>query len=162
MKNSRGTTVLELLCAIAFLAIILMVLAALYSLSVKQYVDMDNSLLAQYSIRQAKAQIVGDIVQCRCWYIDPVNTERLNLWLPETGDYRSADETKVSYYLSGDQLMRRQVSSAGTNTIPVASNISLFSFAEKTGQEGSLEIHIHSSCGNKTGKVTTFISKKTE
>lgn len=151
----------ELLCALAVCALILAVIMMLYTLACKQYQHLDQHLTAQYAARHTRDHLVKDLRQCHYYQIDS-HQRRLDLWLPED-PYQDDVFSKVTYYLSGDQVIRRHVQSNGKmNYVPIASHLTDLRFLQSNRAQDLIQIYIQVHCGGAEAQTQLLSSKRVE
>ncbi|HHW61520.1 MAG TPA: hypothetical protein GX404_06410 [Syntrophomonadaceae bacterium] len=161
MKKVSGSMLVELLGVLAVCSLILVIVITLYTLAGKQYQGLDHHLNAQYAVRHTRDHLLKDLRQCYQYQIDS-QQGRLVLWLPEE-PYQDDAFSKVTYYLSGDQLVRRHVQSNGKiNHVPIASHLSDLRFIQSSHAEDLIQIQIHARCGRAEAQTRLVSSKRVE
>lgn len=124
-EREKGTTLLEILIALALVSIVVSGLFSVYWAGNNAFARQSDSSDAQYCARTAMQWIVRDIAGSLKSEGSPaLNSDLLNLYIPVAG---VAEPQEIAYFLSEDNLRR--------NNLPVMNNINYLNFQREAGKE---------------------------
>ena len=121
----KGTTLLEILIALALVSIVASGLFSVYWASHSAFERQSGRSDAQYCARTAMQWIVRDIVGSLKSEGSPaLNSDRLLLFIPAAG---AAEPQEVAYFLDGTNLRR--------GNLAIMNNINYLNFQREAGKE---------------------------
>jgi len=147
-RLSRGTTLVELVLALAFSALVMSGLIAVYWSGSRIFAEQAAYTDAQYSVRSSVQQMGQDIRSASALEILD-NGAQLRL-TTVTGEL-------VRYYLYDQQLFWEGISNRGTVRLPIAENINHLHFSVMTSL---VTININAIVAGKTYQLTTGVNSR--
>lgn len=123
-EHEKGTTLLEILIALALVSIVVTGLFSVYWAGNSAFERQSDNSDAQYCARTAMQWIVRDIAGSLKSEGSPVlNSDRLTLYIPAAG---VPEPQEVAYFLNGNNLRR--------SGLAVMNNINYLNFRREAGR----------------------------
>ncbi len=146
-RSEKGSTLVEVLIAVAISSWLAIGLLTIYSSASKGYAVLGAAADCQYTARSAMEQIAADIRTAVHVQVSPDGT-LLDI---------SAPDQSVRFYTQNGRLYRRVSTSRGTTAIPIADNVSALGFS---GGGGLVVITLTITGGECTRSLTTAVMSR--
>lgn len=146
-RSEKGSTLVEVLIAVAISFWLATGLLTIYSGATKGYAVLEAAADCQYTARAAMEQIVADIRRA------------VHVQVSSDGGILdiSAPDQSVRLYSQNGKLYRRVSTSRGTTAIPIADNVSALTFSDGGGL---VAITLNITSGECTRSLTTAVMSR--
>lgn len=143
-RDEKGTTLLEILVALALMSLVLTGMFSVYWAGSRAYTRQSASSDAQYCSRTAMQWMIRDIISSKPFNGSPaLNSDSLTLHIPMAG---GEEAQEVSYYLSSTNLRR--------DNLAVMDNICYLNFVRDSGSE-LIKITVEARVNEQSCRLTS-------
>lgn len=150
VNSERGTTLLELLIALALTSMVMAGLFSVYWTANSAFEKQSSRSDAQYCARTAMQWITGDIIcSCRVQGEQSLDDDELTIRVMKNNQ---ATPEECRYFLSGTNLRR--------NSLPVAENISSLNFTRASGSD-LIKITVEATVNRQSCRLVSAAAPRT-